>query len=230
MRPALLLVLDLPLVLAARLAAATPHFEVAFDPKASPGPLDGRLLLIISNDPGDEPRNQVNGSARTQQLFGIDVDGWKPGDRQVIDAGVLGYPRDSLRDVPAGKFRVQAVLHRYETFRRKDGHTVKLPMDRGEGQQWNKAPGNLYSTPLAVTFDPAADTAIRIALDKVMPPIAPPKNTKYIRHERIQSKLLSEFWGRPMHLGAHVLVPEGFDTHPNAPQTLHHQSQPTPPR
>ena len=30
---------------------------------------------------------------------------------------------------------------------------------------------------------------------------------------RIESKLLTEFWGRPMHLGAHVLVPEGFDEH-----------------
>ncbi|HSR98069.1 MAG TPA: alpha/beta hydrolase-fold protein [Kofleriaceae bacterium] len=201
---------------AAEVASATPRFEIAFDAKASARPLDGRLLLIVSNDPSDEPRNQVGDTAKTQQIFGIDVDGWKPGDRQVIDAGVLGYPRDSLRDVPAGKFRVQAVLHRYETFHRKDGHTVKLPMDRGEGQQWNKAPGNLYSTPIEVTFDPAADTAIRIALDKAMPAVPQPKTTKYIRHERIQSKLLTEFWGRPMYLGAHILVPEGFDNHPRA--------------
>ncbi len=33
---------------------------------------------------------------------------------------------------------------------------------------------------------------------------------------RIQSELLTEFWGRPMHLGAHVLLPEGFDEHPEA--------------
>jgi hypothetical protein len=201
---------------AAGLAAATPRFEVTFDAKASSAPLDGRLLLIVSTDASDEPRNQVDDSAKTQQMFGIDVDGWKPGDRAVIDAQVLGYPRDSLGDVPAGKFRIQAVLHRYETFHRKDGRTVKLPMDRGEGQQWAKAPGNLYSTPIEVAFDPKSDAAIRVALDKVIPPIAPPKTTKYIRHERIQSKLLSEFWGRPMHLGAHILVPEGFDTHPSA--------------
>ena len=216
MRPALLPMLALPLVFAAELASATPHFEVAFDAKASARPLDGRLLVMLSNDPGEEPRNQVNDTAKTQQMFGIDVDGWKPGDRQVIDASVLGYPRDSLRDLPVGKFRVQAVLHRYDTFHRKDGRTVKLPMDRGEGQQWNKAPGNLYSTPIEVTFDPAADTAISIALDKTMAAIPQPRTTRYIRHERIQSKLLSEFWGRPMYLGAHVLVPEGFDTHPKA--------------
>src|ERR1041384_8139701 len=230
MRHALLTAFCLSFVLAAKSASATPRFEVVLDGKASVRPLDGRLLVIVSNDAGDEPRHQVGDTAKSQQIFGIDVAAWKPGDRQVVDAAVLGYPRDSLRDVPAGKFRVQAVLHRYETFRRNDGRTVKLAMDRGEGQQWNKAPGNLYSAPIEVTFDPAADTAIRIALDKVMPAIPQPKTTKYLRHERIQSKLLSEFWGRPMYLGAHVLVPEGFDTHPNAPQTLHHQSQPTPPR
>ena len=224
MRPAVSSALALPVILAASLASATPRFEVTFDAKVSAAPLDGRLLLIISTDPSDEPRMQVDDSARTQQMFGVDADGWKPGDRQVIDAQVLGYPRDSLRDVPAGKFRVQAVLHRYETFHRKDGRTVKLPMDRGEGQQWNKAPGNLYSTPLEVTFDPRADTAIRIALDKIIPPIVAPKDTRYIKHERIQSKLLSEFWGRPMYLGAHILVPEGFDSHPGAhyPLVINH--------
>ena len=33
---------------------------------------------------------------------------------------------------------------------------------------------------------------------------------------RIRSERLSKFWGRDMFLGAHVLLPEGFDTHPNA--------------
>src|SRR5438105_4293194 len=100
MRRALLLIVVVPSVLAAEAASATPRFEVVFDAKASARPLDGRLLLIISNDPGDEPRNQVGDTAKTQQIFGVDVDGWKPGEHQVIDAAVLGYPRDSLRDVP----------------------------------------------------------------------------------------------------------------------------------
>jgi len=44
-----------------------------------------------------------------------------------------------------------------------------------------------------------------------IPPIELPKNTKYIRHLQIESKLLTAFWGRSMRLGAIVLVPEGFD-------------------
>ena len=55
-----------------------------------------------------------------------------------------------------------------------------------------------------------------LALDKVIAPLPTPKDTKYVKHERIQSERLTKFWGRPMHLGAHVLLPEGWDTHPEA--------------
>ena len=44
----------------------------------------------------------------------------------------------------------------------------------------------------------------------MIPPIAPPTDTKYIKHERIQSALLTKFWGRPMHLGANVLAARGL--------------------
>jgi hypothetical protein len=58
----------------------------------------------------------------------------------------------------------------------------------------------------------------------VIPPIPDPPTTKYIKHERIQSALLTKFWGRPMHLGAHILLPEGFDEHPDAryPLVINH--------
>src|SRR5688572_27716540 len=111
------------------------------------------------------------------------------------------------------KFSV-SVFHIYETFHRKDGHVVKLPMDRGEGQHWNLAPGNFYSEPIRVKFDPKAKFVHNVVLTKIIPPIKEPEDTKYIRHIKIQSKLLTEFWGRPMFLGAHILLPEGWDTHP----------------
>jgi hypothetical protein len=86
----------------------------------------------------------------------------------------------------------------------------------GEGQQWNRKPGNLYSAPQWVTLRPNDPQRIRISLDSIIPPITPPRDTKYVRHERIQSQLLSAFWGKPVFLGAHVLLPEGFDQHPEA--------------
>jgi hypothetical protein len=191
-------------------------FAVSFTDAVASEPLDGRLLIMISTDDTKEPRFQIVDGPQTQQIFGIDVEGLAPGEEAIVDGGVLGYPRESLADVPPGSYRVQALLHVYETFHRADGHVVKLPMDRGEGQQWNKAPGNLYSEPFEMTVDPGQSETLRIVLDRVIKPVDEVTDTKYIRHERIQSELLTEFWGRPIHLGAKVLVPEGFDDHPEA--------------
>jgi hypothetical protein len=191
-------------------------FAVSFPAERSKIPLDGRMLLLLSTNDQAEPRFQVSDGPATQLVFGVDVDGLAPGAEAVFDASVLGYPLRSLAGLPAGEYRVQALLHRYETFRRSDGRVVKLPMDRGEGQRWNAAPGNLYSAPRKIVLDPDRDGTVRIVLDREIPPIAPPKDTKYIRHERIPSKLLTDFWGRPMHLGACLLLPEGFDEHPEA--------------
>jgi hypothetical protein len=194
-------------------AATAPAFSVSFPQTRSDKPIDGRLLLILSSDPSDEPRMQINDTPKTQIIFGVDVDGMQPAQAQIVDSSAAGYPIKSLRDVPPGEYYVQAVLNRYETFHRSDGHTVKLAMDRGEGQHWNLAPGNLYSTPRKVTLSASSGT-IEVVLDKEIPPITPPQDTKYIRHLKIQSDMLTRFWGRPIFLSANVLVPEGFDTHP----------------
>ncbi|HME58982.1 MAG TPA: hypothetical protein VKF63_11640 [Terracidiphilus sp.] len=195
-------------------ALAAQSFSVTFPRDVSAQPLDGRLLLCLSTDPSDEPRNQIDDSPRTQLVFGLTVDGWQPGKPAVVDATAWGYPIRSLKDIPPGEYYVQAVLNKYETFHRGDGKTVKLHMDQGEGQHWNISPGNLYSKPIKVTVKPGA--MISVALTETIPPIPTPADTKYIRHIRIQSALLTKFWGRPMYLSAIVLVPEGFDEHPDA--------------
>ena len=111
-----------------------------------------------------------------------------------------------------------------DEFITKNGKTVKLPMDRGEGQHWNLAPGNIYSTPIKIHYDPKNTTVVELNIDQIIPPIQAPADSKYIKHIKIQSKLLTEFWGRPMYLGAHILLPEGFDTHPNVryPLAIYH--------
>jgi hypothetical protein len=196
--------------------ASSLRFAVSFPKTSSAAPLDGRILLVVSTDGAEEPRKQVELGLGTQQIFGIDVDGLPPGREAIFDAAVLGYPLESLARIPKGTYWVQAVLHRYEAFHRADGHTVKLPMDRGEGQHWNLAPGNLISTPKQVEIDPSRTGTISILLDKVIPPIPEPATTKFVRHEKIRSERLSKFWGRDMYLGAHILLPLGFDEHPEA--------------
>jgi hypothetical protein len=199
---------------------AQTSITVSFAPQLSAAPLDGRVLLILANNDKDEPRNQVSDGLNAQPVFGQNVEGWKGGQTVVVGADrtneFFGFPLRSLAELPAGTYYAQAVLNRYETFKLKTGHTVKLPPDQGEGQQWNKKPGNLYSKPIKIEIAAGKAQTIRLVLDQQMSALPEPADTKYIRHVRIQSKLLSEFWGRPMFLGAHVLVPEGFEAHPDA--------------
>ncbi|PWU04244.1 MAG: hypothetical protein C5B52_01835 [Bacteroidetes bacterium] len=199
---------------------AQTRISVKYPGSASKTPLDGRLLLLVSKSNASEPRFQVSDGPGSQLVFGQDVENWKAGEAKIFSGNEFGYPIQSLKNIPAGEYYVQALLHKYETFHRKDGHVVKLPMDRGEGQQWNLAPGNLFSKPVKIKFDPKSTASVSISLDTLIGPIEEAKDTKYIKHIRIQSKLLTEFWGRPMYIGAHVLLPEGWDSHPDVKYPL----------
>jgi hypothetical protein len=184
-------------------------------------PLDGRLMLFLSDNNKAEPRFQIKDEPDTQLMFGVDVENWQGGKTIVIDANnAFGYPIQNLSQVPVGAYYVQVLLHKYETFKRADGHILKLPMDKGEGQNFRNAPGNLFSKPIQISINPKENPVINLVLDQENPPIPEPKDTKYIKHIKIQSERLTKFWGRPMYLGAHILLPEGFDQHPEAKYPL----------
>lgn len=205
---------------------STLRFAVSFPPERSAAAIDGRLLLMISADTTGEPRTRVTGTLATAQVFGVDVDGWKPGETRYVDASAFGFPLRSLAQVKAGRYRVQAMINRYETFTRSDGHTVRLPPDKWEGQQFASKPGNLYSRPVNLTLDVAKAGSPRLVLDQEIAPVPDfkLKETRYVKYVRIRSDLLSKFWGRDMFLGAWVLLPWGFDEHPGAryPLVINH--------
>jgi Putative esterase len=212
------------------------RFEVSFPKEMNPAPLDGHVLLLLSNNDEKEPRFQISFmTADSQQVFGVDVDALAPGAPAVFDVTTLGYPAESLNDIPAGDYWVQAVLNIYDTFHLGNGRTLKLPPDKGEGQHWMVKPGNLYSKPQKIHFDPKSPLTLRISLTEKMPSVADnPKvvdsvvgwsaanddhtivDNKWVKHIRIQSDVLTKFWGRPTYLGAVVLLPDGWDTHPDA--------------
>lgn len=201
---------------AASPAAGDLRFEISIAPSLSAGPLDGRLYVLVSTNDDEETRFQISDQPGTQQFFGINVDGWTAGSTVILDGKAIGYPLESISRIPPGDYYVQALLNIYTTFHRADGHVIKLPVDHGEGQQWNEKPGNLYSQPVKIHIDPAAGGIVRITLTRKIAPIEPPEDTEYIKHFHIQSALLSQFWGRPMELGAQVLLPPGWAEHPNA--------------
>lgn len=195
-----------------------PFFEITLSEALINQAQDGRLILMLSTNDASEPRFQISDGPESQLAFGIDVENWEPGKPIRIDADAFGYPIRSLKDVPEGTYQVQALLNRYETFNLKDGRILKLPPDKGEGQQWNRKPGNFYNKPVAVTVQKSGK--ISITLDQEIPAIPYPADTEYIKHVKMKSELLSDWWGRDVYLGANVLLPHGFDEHPEAKYPL----------
>ncbi|MEO0900559.1 MAG: hypothetical protein AAFY00_00580, partial [Bacteroidota bacterium] len=90
--------------------------EVSFSDAVSKEALDGRLLLMFASDETKEPRFQISAGLNAQPIFGIDVDGMAPNEKEVFDTSVFGFPHTSLNDLPSGEYYVQALLHVYETF------------------------------------------------------------------------------------------------------------------
>ena len=104
----------------------------------------------------------------------------------------------------------------YTRFPRADGHTVWLHMDQWEGQNWKRSPGNLYGDPVKLRIDPASASPIALVADKVIPPVKVPADTGMVKRIKIQSALLTKWWGRPIFLGATILLPKDYDAHPDA--------------
>ena len=223
----LLLLLVTPLTAEAQ----GPRFTVTFPATRSSAPIDGRVLVYLSADTTKEPRFGASDAVTTAQVTGVDVDGWRPGAPVTVDGTAFGYPVESLRDLPPGRYRVQAMVNRYQTFRRADGHVVKLPPDRWEGQQPTRKPGNLYSQPVTVTI--GATSRVALELTEEIPPVADfaAQETPYVKYVRIRSERLSTFWGTDMYLAAWVTLPEGFEAHPGAryPLVINHGHFPSSP-
>jgi len=194
-----------------------PRFEVSIPPATSGTPLNGRLYVLLSTQPNPEPRFSVNEeSAQSQQIFGADVESLAAGKSVVVDQNAVGYPLLNTAQIPAGDYYVQAVLNKYTMYDRADGHRVAFPADEGEGQHWARKPGNLYSKPQKIHLQPDMLAPVKLALTEIIPPVQPPSDTDFVKHIRIQSQLLTKFWGRPTYLGAIVIIPEGWASHPGA--------------
>jgi hypothetical protein len=192
-----------------------PKFEVSFPASVHPQPITGRILLMIGRDAGKEPRLELGWPGDAPPVFGIDVDQLKPGALAVIDAHSSGCPFASLNDLPAGDYFVQALLNVYTEFHRSDGHTIWAHMDQWEGQQANRSPGNLYSQPQKLHVDPHAGIDFKLELTQVIPPVQIPPDTEWVKRIKIQSRLLTQFWGHPIYLGATILLPKGYSDHPD---------------
>lgn len=194
-------------------AGAAQTVEIVTSPAAHPGPITGRAFVIFTRDSTREPRLQAGSYAGGVPFFGVDVEGLEAGRAATIDASTLGFPLKSLREIPAGDYLVQGLMVVYTQVTPAHGKTIWVPWDQWEGRQWNRTPGNLVSEPTRVRWDPNG-SRLRLELTKALPPISAPPDTRWVKRVKIQSTLLSKWWGRPVYLGATVVLPRGWEENP----------------
>ena len=182
------------------------HIEVTVAASAHTGPLTGRLVVFLSKDSTPEPRLVL--SLRGPAVFGADI----TGPTGVITDTNASFPR-SLSALPPGDYYAQAVVNVYEQVHRSDGHTIWVHMNDGTVEFFNTAAGNLYSDVQRVHLGRGP---IRLTVTHVMATTPRPPDTEWLKHVRMQSAMLTKFWGRPVFVNATVLLPKGYEQHPNA--------------
>jgi hypothetical protein len=187
----------------------TLRFEITVPESIRSEPVTGRAYVMISRTNETEPRLQIGRTG--VPFFGRDIENLTAGESAVIDETDLGSPVSSLREIPPGDYYVQGFINIYSEFRRSDGHTVWMHDDQWEGQHFNRSPGNLHSDSKLVHLDPEAGYTIPLEASIVIPPIEIPPDTTWVKRFRFESKILTEFWGRPIFLGATVLLPRDYE-------------------
>ena len=188
--------------------ASVLRFEISVPPSVRAEPVTGRVYVMVSRTAEREPRLQIGRTGTP--FFGRNIEGLAAGHAAVIDATDLGSPVPGLGELPPDDYYVQGFVNIYSEFRRADGHVVWMHDDRWEGQHWNISPGNLHSEVRRVRIDPEAGGVIELLADQVIPPIEVPPDTEYVERFKFESPLLTKFWGRPIYLGATVLLPHGY--------------------
>ncbi len=188
----------------------TLRFEVTVPASAHAQPVTGRVYVMLSKTDTIEPRAQV-GRLGTP-FFGRDIERVAPGQPAVVDATDLGHPVWDMRDIPAGDYFVQGFVNVYSEFKRADGHTVWMHDDQWEGQSWSRSPGNLYSDVQKIHFDPSKPFAVHLSATHVIAAVTVPADTRLVKRIKFQSPMLTKFWGRPIYLGATILLPRDYET------------------
>ena len=223
----LLLLLAAPFAFAQAPASLAPHrlFRVTLDGAATQ-PVSGRLLLFAI--PAKDAKAQAKGGKVTEvdtspfrptqtAVAAMEVHDLAPGAAVLVDADALAFP-EGFSKLAGGDYDMQAVLD--------TDHTYNYS---GRGA------GDLVSDVTGVRFDRTASIPVlrltRALADTLQPWSVPRQAPAKMReqfakdmqaahaHSRpldFTSPALTAFRGQPVHVKGWVLLPPGYDEHPNA--------------
>src|SRR5947209_13986621 len=170
-------------------------FRVTFASAAASKPVSGRLLLLMTSNP--KPVKNINLGfenidASDVWMAAKEISSLAPGASIDVDADELAYPTPFSK-AAAGEYQVQAVLdtnHDYAYYNEPDA-------------------GDLISEVGHAKL--ASAEPIALSLTSVLPEAKLPKPAHASLID-FQSKRLSAYWGRPMHIRGWLVLPPSYQT------------------
>lgn len=167
------------------------EFVVTFSEAVQKTPYTGRVWVLCTTRARGEPRHGPEWF-NPEPFASVEVKDWKPGEPLRIAADARAYPT-SIAAWPAKRYRIQAVMDL-----------------AGDERRCPAAPGNGRSAVVSRKIDPQATGPIELKIQRAEPPLRFVDDER-LKHVEIESKLLSNFYGRPVKMRAAVLFPKGFD-------------------
>lgn len=173
------------------------QIEISIDPEFKGKiPSDGRMIIIFGGKDSREPRFSVGWPGKIP-FFGVDISGWNTSEPLLVSDkdGLIGYYRSKLNEMDPGQYRFQILYDVDTTFSYINAH------------------GNFYSSPVDLEIEEGETILVKTILDQQVEERIP-ESTEFAKFVKIESELLSEFWGKPIFLRAGVLLPAGFYDNP----------------
>ena len=213
-------------------AALHLNFEVAIRKGLAVEPKDGRLFIIITRTNSPEPRFTLSKTGRDAPVvIARDISGFSSVTNVVLDQNDLWLPNNSSGHDPShstflsrrlaapksdeGGSQTKAdhvlVAPKSDKGGSRFTYTIQASFDSSQDLRSPNAPGNLFSQSQPLRFDPERGGTVKLELSQQVPPDQLPPETSELKFVRLQSKLLSRFYGRPVFLRAGVILPRDYE-------------------
>lgn len=193
--------------ISAQKAPAPEHvfFRVTVAPTLT-APVSGRLIIFLKPGFGDKEVTISEFRPTETWVCAREIRDLAPGASVEVDANEISYPK-KFSTLPAGNYEAQAVLdvdHSYNYGGRAPDDWVSSVLNLAN---WQPGTGD---EPVLVLSQHAQENPARAGmLAKVKNEATP----DVARREEFQSRLLTQFWGKPMKIRAWVVLPPGYSDH-----------------
>ncbi len=153
--------------------------------------------MVVAPPGPAEPWTQVGEvGAGEVTVLGIDVGPDRKPGPVVLGREAALFPWRSLSELPAGRYKVQAMG--------MTNRDLWMP----------QAPGNWLGEAREIHLDPRQADPVRISLTGALPAEVLPPEAGLTRYRKYRSARLSAFWGRDIFLRVGVVLPRTFATEP----------------